>query len=130
MIHQNLNMIWGYTWIILRFKTLYMVPHGTRTTEVLVPTAETTSGRGEEGHGTLDGESWDRVRFMGKQNSDLCFCKHVAAAPVYGKRWYLGARLPALSLLMHGRTDGRRRACLSPNMEAAWSMRGGQACEL
>ena len=30
MIHQNLNMIWGYTWIILRFKTLYMVPHGSQ----------------------------------------------------------------------------------------------------
>ena len=28
MIHQNLNMIWGYTWIILRFKTLFRVPDG------------------------------------------------------------------------------------------------------
>ena len=49
---------------------------------------------------------------MGKQNSDLCFCKHVAAAPVYGKRWYLGARLPALSLLS--------LACANP---VAWPAR-------
>ena len=49
---------------------------------------------------------------MGKQNSDLCFCKHIAAAPIYGKRWYLGARLPALSLLS--------LACANPVAWPAW----------
>ena len=58
------------------------------------------------------GESWDRVRFMGKQNSGAYFCKHLAAAPVYGKRCFLGARLPALSLLS--------LACANPVAWPAW----------
>ena len=39
MIHQNLNMIWGYTWIILRFKTLFRVPPGNVVRAALVTAA-------------------------------------------------------------------------------------------
>ena len=42
MIHQNLNMIWGYTWIILRFKTLFRDNDGTPAINHNMPCNPTT----------------------------------------------------------------------------------------